>query len=281
LAAAVKQAKQLTSRGEIARRRAMVMELPDDPEIEAAIARFAADGFARLDGLTDQAEMTALLAETNGALGGDEGAATDKFGSHKAALWTHAIDSAMVDGRLNADSALARAALQPRILSVIARSLGIVPRLDYVTVTVSKPMIEAPSHSQLWHRDYDDTRVIKVFVYLSNVETLQDGPFTFLPAGVSDRLGFSMKSHRSDGDLPSGVDLERDMVRVMGPQFSCFMVETSRCLHMGSRVAPGHGRLMYTATYYAPPRIYPEPKPLFRPTGSESALELAVLLPAS
>jgi hypothetical protein len=37
---------------------------------------------------------------------------------------------------------------------------------------------------------------------------------------------------------------------------------------MGSRVAPGHSRLMYTATYVPAPMTYPAYAPKFRPAGA-------------
>ena len=66
----------------------------------------------------------------------------------------------------------------------------------------------------------------------------------------------------------------RDSVREMkGARATVFMIETSRCLHMGSRMAPGHHRLLYTATYIQPPRIYPEPPARFRAVGPLNEIE--------
>ena len=57
-------------------------------------------------------------------------------------------------------------------------------------------------------------------------------------------------------------------IEMRGPAFTTFLCETSRCLHMGSRLAPGHSRLMYTATYVPAPMAYPDYRPKFRATGS-------------
>jgi hypothetical protein len=274
----VKSIKSLGAGAELARRRAFLAQLPHDDEIEVAAAELNRFGFVRLDHIANRAVIEQLQAATDASRGRGDKQAMDTFASNKGGLWEHAIDSAMIDGRLDAGSAFTRAAMQPRILSVVAHALGALPRLDYVTVTDSKPMLGEPAYSQLWHLDYDDVRVIKFFIYLTDVETVEDGPFTFLPGPVSDRIGFSIKSHRRDEQMPPHVQLARDVVRVTGPRYSCFMVETTRCQHMGSRVAPGHSRLMYTSTFFVPPRMYPEPKPFFLPTGSESELERAILL---
>lgn len=275
-AGVVKGFKKLGASADLARRKALLQRLPHDADIDAAAAALNRDGFVRLDHLADRAAIEQLQEETERSLGMN--APVDTFVSAKGSLWDHAISSAMIDGRLNAGSAFARAALQPRLLAVVARALGALPRLDYVTVVDSKPMVGVPAHSQLWHRDHDDLRVIKLFIYLTDVSTVEDGPFTFIPGPVSDSIGFSIKSHRRDEQMPADIDLERDVVRVMGKRFSAFMVETTRCQHMGSRVAPGHSRLMYTATFFLPPRIYPEPKPFFLPTGEESELNRLVLM---
>ena len=67
------------------------------------------------------------------------------------------------------------------------------------------------------------------------------------------------------------------MREMYGSRMSAFIVETSRCLHMGSRLAPGHTRLLYTATFTTAPRLYPAPPAGFSLSGVESELALQVL----
>lgn len=153
---------------------------------------------------------------------------------------------------------------------------GEVPLLDYVLLTLSHSNYQDLSYSQLWHRDHDDVRTIKLFVYLTDVQSESDGPFTFLPGPVSDRFGFSLRSHRRDDEILPKVRAG-EVRTVIAPRLTTFMVETSRCLHMGSRTAPGHSRLLYTATYITVPRLFPEPPPRFRLSGLETELERCVL----
>ena len=71
-----------------------------------------------------------------------------------------------------------------------------------------------------------------------------------------------MHSHRGDDEIFERI--RRDEVQALiASRLSVFMVETSRCLHMGSRMAPGHQRLLYTATYFAAPRMFPKPPARF------------------
>lgn len=274
-AKAIKAARRAGARPEVVARRALARTLARSPATSAVAADLRRHGYARADGLLDADSLAALDRATD-TIGAPSSGET-VFGAHKD-IWRHLIDAAMVDGSLPADSPFARLALQPPLLAALAEYYGELPRLDYVTITHSRPAEGELRYSQLWHRDYDDTRVVKLFVYLTDVEE-NDGPFTFIPGPQSDRVGFSRRSHRPDADIAAATDLGA-AVRMTGPRLSAFLVETSRCLHMGSRVAPGHERLMYTATFISAPRIYPErPHPFFRLAGSETAVERRVLLP--
>ena len=76
----------------------------------------------------------------------------------------------------------------------------------------------------------------------------------------------------SDDKVFSRVD--RSAVKEMvAPRLSSFIVNTARCLHMGSRILSDRTRLLYTATYIQPPRIYPEPPARFRAVGSLNEIE--------
>jgi hypothetical protein len=72
--------------------------------------------------------------------------------------------------------------------------------------------------------------------------------------------------------------VERSAVKeIVAPRLSSFIVNTARCLHMGSRILSDRTRLLYTATYIQPPRIYPEPPARFRAAGSLTEVERAVM----
>jgi len=57
-----------------------------------------------------------------------------------------------------------------------------------------------------------------------------------------------------------------------------FMIDTAKCLHMGSRMGEGHGRLLYTATFFAFPRMYPGAKKRpFSPAPDTSPLQKLIM----
>ncbi len=266
---------------EVEARRRLASELPSDEAITDLCTRFGRDGMVFLDELID-IDLVAELADAAmiKLARGDSALAEAPPGVSRKDFWRRLLDDELVEGRLRADSVFARFALQPRLLSFVARSMGGLPQLDYVLLTHSIPTDAPLAQSQLWHRDHDDTRTIKVFVYLTPVESEGDGPFTLIPGPCSDRMGHTLRSHMSDEAVFRR--LEKTSVKTLqAPRLACFAVETSRCLHMGSRVSPGHRRLLYTATYTSFPNLLGRDPRGFILAGDESALNKAVLAPGS
>jgi hypothetical protein len=121
------------------------------------------------------------------------------------------------------------------IIDAATAYLGIVPKLTGARLCWS-PENETAQSSQLFHFDYEDFRQVKVFINI--FETREDqGPLTFLPADISGRVQGSI------GRVLGRVQDERiyegggrgHEIRVMGPPGSGVFLDTSRCLHYGSR----------------------------------------------
>ncbi len=121
------------------------------------------------------------------------------------------------------------------IVDAAAAYLGVVPKLSGARLVWS-PKNETARSSQLFHFDYEDQRQIKVFINI--FETKEDqGPLTFLPADIS------LQVQRSIGPVLSRVQDERiyegggrnHELKLIGPPGSGAFLDTSRCLHYGSR----------------------------------------------
>lgn len=192
-------------------------------------------------------------------------------------FWVRLLDAEMQDGKLSADNVFVRYATQPAVLNVVATALGEIPWLDYVLLSYSRHTGDELASSQLWHRDHDDVRVVKLFSYLTDVEEDGDGPFTFLPRQSTEKFGYPLRrSHFPDAQVFEKVP--RSDIKVMkAPRLTAFLVDTAKCLHMGSRMAPGHGRLLYTATFFAFPRMYPGKNRPFSSTPDTTALQKMVM----
>lgn len=70
--------------------------------------------------------------------------------------------------------------LNRSILEIVSLYLNYVPQLYEVYIEKTMPIGEAaPTYSQNWHRDPEEKRTLKVFLYLNNVEK-DSGPFIYV-----------------------------------------------------------------------------------------------------
>ena len=121
------------------------------------------------------------------------------------------------------------------ILDAATAYLEAVPQLASARLCWS-PQNETVHSSQLFHFDFEDLMQLKVFVNILETKEEQ-GPLTFLPAHVSDQV------RKSLGNILGRVRDERIYevggkdreLKLVGPAGSGAFLDTSRCLHYGSR----------------------------------------------
>lgn len=153
-------------------------------------------------------------------------------------------------------------ALSDGVLSLVTNYLGTIPHLNRVDLlySVSHGGEEAIS-SQIYHLDPEGRRQAKLFLNLRDIGP-GEGPFTFIPAPASKRIVKAIKHRRAtdtdDSELAMGRYLDGELaqvggldkaISVMGPTGTAVLVDTSRCLHCGSRVKPGTYRLCLYIQY--------------------------------
>lgn len=153
----------------------------------------------------------------------------------------------LLDFRLDvlaADSPLARLALNPAVVATAAAHLGMVPLLAGVTVLRSPYVAGPPSGSQLFHSDWEDVSQLKLFVHCSDVSS-RNGPLTALRAPASARAKQAMRYRYGGSGFRRGDDevlalVDSDEIRAFeGPAGTAVFVDTSACLHYGSRLSAG------------------------------------------
>lgn len=262
--------------GARAKRIEMLNSLPVAPEWSAASRQLSEQGYVDVSSIVDRGlAETALNVAQNKVSRLDELVSKQQQG-HKS-FWVSLLDEDLVDGAFATDHPFVRYALQSPALRIIGDFMHDLPQLSDVVLTLSRPTESQPlTYSQLWHLDHDDKRVCKLFIYLTDVRDTADGPLTFIPAPSSKPFRNTIKSHMSDAKVFASVD--RSVVKeIIAPKLSSFIVNTARCLHMGSRIQSDRTRLLYTATYIQPPRMYPEPPARFRAAGPLSDIERAVM----
>ncbi len=79
-----------------------------------------------------------------------------------------------------ADSELLKLALDQKLLRIVSAYLGMWPRLHAINVWLNFPTPDDAKESQLWHRDPEDMRTVKTFIYLADVGE-NTGPFSYIP----------------------------------------------------------------------------------------------------
>jgi hypothetical protein len=262
--------------GARAKRIEMLNSLPTAPEWSAATRQLSEQGYVDVSSIVNRGLAEAVLKVSQDKVSRlDELVSKQQLG-HKS-FWVSLLDEDLVDGAFATDHPFVRYALQPSVLRIMGDFMHDLPQLSDVLLTLSRPTENKPlTYSQLWHLDHDDKRVCKLFIYLTDVRNTADGPLTFIPAPSSKPFRNTIKSHMADDTVFAKVD--RSAVKeIIAPKLSSFIVNTARCLHMGSRIQSDRTRLLYTATYIQPPRIYPEPPARFRAAGALSELERAVM----
>ena len=154
-------------------------------------------------------------------------------------------------------------ALSDGLLSLVTNYLNTIPHLNRIDLlySVAHGGDEVVS-SQMFHLDPEGLRQAKLFLNLRDVGP-DEGPFTFIPASESTRIVKSIRAQRqADGELAMARYLDREIAQVggldkaigtMGPPGSAALVDTSRCLHFGSRVKPGTYRLCLYIQYCSSP----------------------------
>lgn len=136
------------------------------------------------------------------------------------------------------------------LLDAATGYLDILPTLSALGVYFS-PANESFEKSQMFHIDDEDLRQVKCFVNVNDVG-VSNGPFTFIPAdkssAIRNKLGHHWRGPRLSDEELATLSKEKDMISLVGSPGSGAMVDTSSCLHFGSRCRSGY-RLVIMIQY--------------------------------
>jgi hypothetical protein len=158
------------------------------------------------------------------------------------------------DVAVDLSNELLKLALDERVIAVANTYLGMCSRLKYVDLWYNVPGDPAAREiaSQRWHRDYDDYRMVKLFLYLVDVDD-RNGPFTYMPeTHAGGRWGALFPSTPPSGSVPEDGALEAAVgagtsLVCTGSAGTLVLADTAG-FHKGGR-AVGRPRILFTATY--------------------------------
>jgi hypothetical protein len=195
-------------------------------------------------------ETAAIVADARAALDRFDGSAP-RQGKRKKRFLQNVLDPST----LTLESAVVRFALRADVLAMVSRYLGIVPLLSTITVFHSDTTEGAPTSSQLYHCDGDDITQVKIFVYCTDV-TPESGPLTVLDAKrtrqLQERTDYQFRDRLSDEKVRKIIG-DATGHPILGPSGTAAFVDTSRCFHFGSRVAPAAPPRLVTMVQYQTP----------------------------
>jgi|SRR6476469_3533938 len=155
------------------------------------------------------------------------------------------------DLEYGSDSPLLKVALDKTLLEIVAAYLGMWPRLHAIGAFLNFPTDEEAKESQLWHRDAEDMKLIKVFIYLSDVGS-ENGPFCYIPkthpfsAGAGTVPPHKDKKRILDDEMVSAFP-KHSWVECTGPANTMILADTVG-FHRGGKPMIGT-RLLITFTY--------------------------------
>lgn len=156
----------------------------------------------------------------------------------------------------------------PHILEVGEAYLGAIPVIAALRTwwTVPTPGAQ-PEATELFHRDVDDYRFLKLFVYLTDVDE-RSGPHVFARGSHTQPALCEIRRYRDD-EVARVIEQD-DLIRFTGCAGTAFL-EVTYGLHR-AKPPVARPRLAFSALYTMRPTIYGPARPLRAPSAEEQDL---------
>lgn len=165
-------------------------------------------------------------------------------------LWNYSVGHERIGFDLNP---FIRLALERKVLDVVNSYMEMFSKFFYFSLAETIPDPEQdPIRSQRWHRDPDDIKLCKMFIYITDVDE-ESGPFTYIRQshmGGRWRGVFEQKVPQrirpDDGVVEKFV--QREYIKVCTGRAGTIIFCDTSGLHRGGLARSKH-RLMFTAEY--------------------------------
>jgi hypothetical protein len=149
----------------------------------------------------------------------------------------------------------------PKVLDIVAQFLGCKPTIGYLAAWWSYPTGAGAQEAEHFHRDVDDWRFVKLFVYLTDVGP-QSGPHIYVKHSANSQRLTRIKRFMDDEVLRAfGAEAVLPMTAPAGQGF----LEDTFGIHKGQPVQSGQ-RLIFQAVYSMSSLPYGPKAPLARIT---------------
>jgi hypothetical protein len=149
------------------------------------------------------------------------------------------------------DSPLIRLGLDKKLLETVSLYLGLWPRLHAIGAWLNFPTEGEATEAQLWHRDPEDLRLIKVFIYLNDVNEKR-GPFCYIPRTHPFSEGAAIVPPHTDIKRITDAEMRQTFppetwLSCTGPAKTMILADTVG-YHRGGKPAESN-RILVTFTY--------------------------------
>lgn len=185
---------------------------------------------------------------------------------------------------LDPNDIFVRFAVQPAVLNLVNAYFGMYARLRAFNVWHNFPSKKDPMDSQLWHRDPEDRYILKMFVYLTDVneesgpliyarDTHVQGSIKSVPESFKDSKTTARRSN--DAQMSAVVPKDR-WITAVGPKGTVVFADT-RGYHKGGHVREGD-RVLYNCMFTSQASTRPEyfERELPIPDSTDNALAFAL-----
>lgn len=145
----------------------------------------------------------------------------------------------------------------PRILDIVGTFLGCKPTIGYIATWWSYATDLGPQQAENYHRDVDDWRFVKLFVYLTEVKE-SNGPHNYVTySAQSNALNKIRRYHDQEVFSVYGKNNIRTITSNAGQGF----LENTYGIHKGQPVRDGR-RLLFQVVYSMTPLPYAPKSPV-------------------
>lgn len=151
-------------------------------------------------------------------------------------------------------------ATSPMLVAMVSDYLGTFPHLFDITAMWSPPpeskgeeiSVTKYKGSQLFHRDGDDLKIVKIWILCTNVNS-ENGPTILISADESEKICRNLK-YRQGYKIPLETEqtltIDQNHINVaIGSLGTVYFTDTDRLLHYGSRTESDSERLVLMIQY--------------------------------
>lgn len=131
------------------------------------------------------------------------------------------------------------------IIDVITEYFNSKPKLNYYDIWLDIPTNNEEKLTQLYHRDYDNKFLVKVFIYLNDV-SMNHGPFCYIKTSHKDPWKLYKSKNRLN-DIEKNYLYDANFSKAIDGKKNTLIIADTNGMHKGLK--PKKERLLLTAMY--------------------------------